>query len=83
MNRRKENRLVRFSYMGGEPIFVGDVVDAAGQRAIVEKVIQPDSQDARDFSCPDTGGLLLAFENSDLQLWPQADEDLEFIRRGT
>ncbi len=59
-----------FTYLDGNSVCVGDLVIAANQQAVVEKVIKPGSPDASDYSCSATGGLLLAFQNGDLQLWP-------------
>ena len=72
---------VRFVYRSGEPVMTDDVVTAAGDQARVAMVIQPNTQDAKDFSCKTTGGLLLKFDNGDVQLWPEVDEDLIFVRR--
>ena len=82
MKRENKRAPVRFTYLGGTRVLVGDVVMAANKQASIEKVIQPRSKDAKDFNCEMTGGLLLAFEDGDLQLWPSANEDLVLMHRG-
>ena len=59
-----------------------DEVVVADRRAVVAKLIEKGSSTANDYSCIETGGILLSFENGDLQLWPLVNEDLVFVRRG-
>ncbi len=47
-------------YPDGQPICVGDNVFLDGIHiAIVEKIFRPGSQEAKNFDCEKTGGLLL------------------------
>lgn len=59
-----------------------DEVVVANQRAVVANIFEKGSSIANDYSCFETGGILLSFENGDLQLWPFANEDLVLVRRG-
>ena len=70
-----------FTYLTGEEVKDGDIVNAANQLAFIEKIINPETQDAKDFNCEKIGGLLIRFESGDLQLWPLPDEDLKLIKR--
>lgn len=74
---------MEFYYLTGERICAGDAVLAGGKQAIVESVLLKNTNDARNFSCYETGGVLLAFQDGDLQLWPYINEDLELIRGNT
>jgi len=71
-----------FEYAGGGTVLEGDIVSVAGKQAVVERVFSKGTRDARDFACLETGGLLLRFEDGDIQLWPWVNEDLEFRSRG-
>lgn len=73
--------MTTFHYKSGEVVQEGDVVTVVGKRAIVERVFSAGSRGAQDFACPETGGLLLKFEDGDVQVWPSVDEDLEFRGR--
>jgi len=70
-----------FVYENGTPVHVGDVVLAASQNAVIEEIFLPGTADARAFSCMETGGLMVHFEDGNRILWLKVDEDLEFIRR--
>jgi hypothetical protein len=83
MSQQGEKRNIDFVYQNGKPVMAGDIVMAAGLRATVHNVIKPGTPDARDFHCEETGGLFLAFENGDRQLWPRPNEDLKFLNRPT
>ena len=47
--------------------------------ATVEKIIMPGTIDAIDYHCQDTGGLLIHFDNGDLHLWIDTNEDIEYL----
>jgi len=70
-----------FHYHTGELIRDGDLVAVAGKRAVIDRVISERTRESQDFSCFETGGLLIKFEDGDLQLWPDVDEDLQFLKR--
>jgi hypothetical protein len=71
--------LREFLYVGGRSINVGDQVEVVGKRGAIVALVQPDTRDASDYACSTTGGILIRFEDGDLQLWPFVDEDLLFI----
>ena len=71
-----------FCYSDGKTIMNDDEVVVADQRAVVANLIEKESPIARDYSCIETGGILLSFENGDVQLWPFVNEDLVLVRRG-
>jgi hypothetical protein len=71
----------KFLYSTGEVVELGDLVTIIGKQATIETIILGHTQEASDFKCFETGGLLIAFANGDLQLWPWCDEDLVFVSR--
>lgn len=71
-----------FRYTSGEEVLTGDKITVASKPGTIEKILSPQTQDATDFSCPDTGGLLIKFDDGDLQVWPDVDEDLILVRHG-
>lgn len=71
-----------FHYKSGEVVWEGDLVMVVRKPAVIERVFSERSSDAQDFACFETGGLLLRFEDGDVQVWTAVDEDLEFRRRG-
>jgi hypothetical protein len=73
--------MTAFYYMSGEVVREGDIVTVINKLAVVERILSERSQDARDFACFNTGGLVLRFDDGDLQVWRSVDEDLEFLRR--
>lgn len=70
-----------FCYSDGEKIRKNDEVVVAGERAVVLRILEKGSLVASDYSCFETGGILLDFENGDLQAWPFVNEDLILVRR--
>lgn len=70
-----------FQYKSGERVEEGDLVTVVGKKAIVARVFSEHSRDAQDFACFETGGLMLKFEDGDIQVWSTVDEDLEFRER--
>ncbi len=70
-----------FYYKTGEIVREGDLVVVAGKRAVVECLFSELSDAARDFACFETGGLMLRFEDGDVQVWTTTDEDLEYRGR--
>jgi len=78
-----------FQYHGGETVVEGDHVTYAGCPAVVEGVFAPRTSEARDYSCWDTGGVLILerepaklfgrmlFTPPDGNSW----EDLDFVCR--
>ncbi len=63
-------------YADGSSVIIGDVVEVNGIRGRVSNIFNPDTSEAEWFGCKNTGGILIDFENSDRQLWREADEDL-------
>lgn len=57
-------------------IYVGDYVDVDGRRGTVKLICEPGSQDSVDYSCSDTGGLLIEDDEYGLTLipWDMFDE---------
>jgi len=53
-----------------EPINAGDLVYFDNQAASVEAVLMPNTPEASNYYCEDTGGLLLTFEKFGLTLEP-------------
>jgi hypothetical protein len=72
-----------FHYKSGEAVREGDLVVVAGKRAVIERLFSERSAAAQDFACFETGGLMLKFEDGDVQVWPAVDEDLEFRGRAS
>ncbi len=71
----------RFVYSDGREINKGDRIvndDLNGivVSGIVEGIFFPGSDEAQLHGCPFTGGVLLKFDNGDLQLWTDIDEHL-------
>lgn len=71
-----------FAYADGRAVHAGDRICVAGHRGRVERILAPETLDAQHFDCFGTGGILLKFDNGDLQLWPWTDEDLVLMGRG-
>ena len=78
-----------FHYQTGEEIMIGDVVrypEPFGV-GVVELFLEPFGEEAHKWNVP-KGGVFMAFgaENHEMNLllpWPEEEEDLELIRRGT
>ena len=70
-------------YSDGKVIQEGDLISVAGHRGHVERIFMAGTPEAGDFACGKTGGVLLNFDNGDLQVWPFINEDLVLLgRRG-
>ena len=50
------------------------------QMARVETILIPGTKEALEYSCEE-GGFVLVFENGDVQVWPDTDEDILLIGR--
>ena len=71
-----------FYYPTGEPIQAGDRILVNRNRpGVIQYVLAAGSEEASQHGCLTTGGFMLSFDNGGLQLWPAADEDLEFVSR--
>ena len=79
----KVMNLREFIYIGGRNMNVGDQVEVIGKRGVIVALVQPGTRDASDYACSKTGGILMRFDDGDLQLWPSIDEDLLFIGSST
>jgi hypothetical protein len=64
-------------YVGGTVVQTGDRVLIYDRVATVTVLI-PGTQQAMDYSKPE-GGLLVEFDDGDVQAWPRPDEDMEKI----
>ena len=73
--------MIPFRYIGGELVCEGDGVMAANKRAVILRVMGMHTRNAKDHACFDTGGLLLEFEDGDLQVWPYVNEDIRLLQR--
>jgi len=70
-----------FQYSTGEVVLNGDSVKVQNKIGTVVGLFQPGTEQAKDYSCSDTGGVLIEFTDGDLQLWPVLDEDLILVKR--
>lgn len=78
-----------FQYHTGEAVRVGDTVVYGDRRAIVEVILEPASDEARQWDAPDGGVLIKEEEGSDAVLGrvmltpPDGEhwEDLDLVRR--
>jgi hypothetical protein len=66
-------------YSTGAPINIGDRISLGHKEGVIEEIFSAMTQRAMDFKCAETGGLLLRFEDGDLQVWPYVNEDLVFV----
>ena len=72
-----------FNYQSGEEVQVGDRVgiDYLNDRGVVFEgsvagVFTPDSPQANEYGCPDTGGILILGDDGEHQLWTEASQYL-------
>lgn len=70
-----------FFYSNGVPIDEGDAITVIKKHGSVDRIFAPKTDDAKDFCCFDTGGILLRFEDGDLQVWPHVNEDLVLLKK--
>jgi hypothetical protein len=71
-------------YVNGEDVLPGDVVNYAGKIGDVEKVISCGSDEAVDYGCDHTGGILVTMRDDHdcyLLVQPEDEEDLELVAR--
>jgi len=73
--------MTAFVYLEGGNVLKGDRVLAAGKKATVVEVLEIGSPASANYSCPATGGLILQFDDGDLQVWPWVNEDLQLLAR--
>ncbi|WP_316347508.1 hypothetical protein [Desulfuromonas acetoxidans] len=72
---------VKFYYQDGLELQKNDTVLVNDKQiARVEKIFDPGTGDAANYFC-EKGGFILAFENSDVQVWGDTDEDISLVRR--
>jgi hypothetical protein len=68
-------------YSDGSKLQIYDrVLINNNQVARVEAILFPETVEALQYSCEE-GGFLLVFENGDVQVWPDTDEDILLVRR--
>ena len=71
--------LLKVLYADGSEVHAGDRVLVNGERkAVVSAIVLPDTPNASDYALSD-GGILVEFDNGELQAWPRVDEDMERI----
>ena len=75
-----------FNYETGEEVQVGDRVgiDYLNDRGVVlvgsvTGVFTPNSLEANDYGCQETGGILIFFDNGEHQLWTETSEHLRLL----
>lgn len=70
-----------FTYLDGEVIHEGDrILVDANRMASVRHVLQPGTPDAKFWQCPDTGGVLIDFDDGDCWLCRDGfDEDFQKV----
>lgn len=72
----------KFYYSNGLELRVKDTVLVNGKlKACVEAILAPGTKESKNYSCEE-GGFLLVFDNGDVQVWPNTDEDILLIKRG-
>lgn len=72
---------IKFYYSDGSELQKKDIVLVNNQQiAHIENVLIPGSEDAINYSCEE-GGVIIVFENGDVQVWSDTDEDICLIRR--
>ena len=70
-----------FFYTDGSKLRKNDrVLINDEQIARVDAILVPGTKEALDYSC-EKGGFVLVFENGDVQVWPDTDEDILLIGR--
>lgn len=71
-----------FKYMDGTLAEEQDRVLIDGARSgIVVRVLRPLTEAASNHGCHDSGGVLIEFDDGDVQLWPDLDEDIEKVQQ--
>ena len=71
-----------FQYSNGATLQNNDKVLVNNKQvAYVETVLSPGTKKALQYSCEE-GGFILVFENGDVQVWANTDEDIVLIERG-
>lgn len=73
----------KYFYIDGQEAMVGDEILAPPRKpGRVQFLLEPGSPLAQAYSAPN-GGIVLEFDDEDCQMWPEADEDLRFVRRSS
>jgi hypothetical protein len=71
----------KYFYIDGREVLCNDtVLVRPNRRAWVQFLLEPGSPLAEAYSSP-LGGFVLRFEDGDHQLWHNADEDIQLVRR--
>ena len=66
-----------FYYLDGSKVERGQkVLINKSKVAYVREILEPKTQIAHDYACPE-GGILLEFPDGDMQAWPEMDEDIK------
>jgi hypothetical protein len=78
----------QFTYCTGENVIEGDRIsfNNTGDENLptlgrVQSIIMPYTEQAKNFDCWETGGILMAFDDGDLHMWPQLNEDIMLVER--
>jgi hypothetical protein len=74
--------MMPFKYSDGSLVKVGDVILVINKPGRIEQILEKGTSEAEAYHCYDSGGLLIRFDDGDLQLWPETDEDLVFVKEG-
>lgn len=69
-----------FSYLNGEPLLIGDTVSVnIKHKAVVTDIYRAYTQQAKDYSCYETGGFMLTLEDGNVIVCHNADEDIVLL----
>ena len=71
-----------FVYSDGSTVHANDVIVFGSSRGTVDRILAPRTEEARDFGCFETGGVLLHTECWGLVLLPYIGDDLVLLARG-
>jgi hypothetical protein len=74
-------RMDKLRYLSGEEVLAGDRIVVVTKEETIWNVFLPGTDGSKHYNCWDTGGVLIKFDDGDLQLWPKTDGDLKFIKR--
>lgn len=66
-------------YTDGSEVHKGDRILIHGARkAVISAVLLPGTEGAENYALPE-GGILVEFDDGELQAWPRVDEDMERV----
>ncbi len=80
---KQRRRRFKLTYRSGDEVREKDkVLVYPERRAIVEAVLKPGTAFARDYAVEKEGGFLLQFQGGDLEVWMNAEDEIQLIERG-